>query len=388
MDAFCSEVLRRLEAGTPLVLVTVMDQQGSAPRAAGARMLVAPDGGIAGTVGGGRYEAEAIAASLDMHGAGRSLRPGEAAPAALMHYSLKGAADMDMICGGALTLLLEYVADTPEARAVYGAGKMAEEAGLSFVLGARIDVLGEAVSGVSVKAGGALARLADGSRRPARTGRFIWVAGQGVTPPETVLDKALADGLSSMKGGVPRLVVHGDGQYLLEPFARPFRLVIFGGGHVSRETAALARNVGFHVTVAEDRPEFADPARFPGCAARLLPSLCEADCAALLGGMLPGPCDGVVILTRGHSHDKDALAAAVRTGAGYIGMIGSRSKRAAVYASLKREGVAEATLAAVHSPIGLAIGAETPAEIAVSIVGELIAWRNTVLDSHNKIEGH
>lgn len=384
MDAFCREVLLRLDAGTPLVLVTVMDQRGSAPRAAGARMLVTPDGGIAGTVGGGRYEAEAIAASLAMHKTGEPPRSDEASPAALMHYSLKGATDMDMICGGALTLLLEYIADAPRVRAVYEAGKKAEDAGLPFVLGARFTLSGEAVPGVSVKGDGDLARLADGSRRPARVERFIWVPGQGVTPSAIVLDKALTDALAALKGSEPRHVVHDGADYLLEPFSRPFRLVLFGGGHVSRETAALACNVGFHVTVAEDRPEFVEPARFPRCATRLLPSLREEDCAGLLGGIMPGPCDGVIILTRGHSHDRDALAAAVRGDAGYIGMIGSKSKRAAVYASLRQSGVSDKALAAVHSPIGLAIGAETPAEIAVSIVAELIAWRKGVLDSQSR----
>ena len=86
-----------------------------------------------------------------------------------------------------------------------------------------------------------------------------------------------------------------------------------------------------------------------------------------------------VILTRGHAHDAVALEQALATGAGYIGMIGSRRKRDAVYDALRRKGVSDAALARVHCPIGLPIGAETPGEIAVSIVGECVAHRRNAL---------
>ena len=352
MDAFCREVLLRLDAGRPLVLVTIMDQHGSAPRTAGARMIVDPDGSIAGTVGGGRYEAKAIDAALAMFGRGAA--PGEAA---LMRYSLQGATDMDMICGGALTLLLEYIADTPDLRAVFAAGREAEEACRPFVLFARLAFGGEGACAVE---------------------RFIWLPDPGAVLPPGGPD--LSARLAALSGNEPRHLEHGGEQYLLEPFPRPFRLVFFGGGHVSRDTAALALHVGFRVIVAEDRPEFAAPERFPGCSTELLPSLGQEDCARLLSRLRPGPADGIVIVTRGHSHDRDALAAALDAGAGYIGMIGSKSKRAAVYGSLRQAGVLDEALAAVHSPIGLSIGAQTPAEIAVSIVAELIAWRKAVLD--------
>lgn len=373
MNALCREVLRRLDAGMPSVLVTIMDHQGSAPRTAGARMLVAPDGAIAGTVGGGRYEAEAIAVALDLHAAGRLRAPDEPAPAAFLHYSLRGVTDLDMICGGALTLLLEYIADTPSARTVFSAGKEAEDAREPFVLLTRYSVHNDAVPG------GAAGQAASAGRRAARAERFIWL------PEKRIILPGDGDALEAVRafparpgglgGDEPRHMEHGGAHYLLEPFPRPFRVIFFGGGHVSRETAALALNVGFQNIVVEDRPEYAAPERFPGSATELLPSLGEEDCARLLGALEPGPCDGIVIVTRGHSHDRDALAAALRTGAGYIGMIGSRSKREAVYRALRQIGMAEDSLAAVRSPIGLAIGAETPAEIAVSIVAELIAWR-------------
>ncbi|HKJ64369.1 MAG TPA: XdhC family protein, partial [Desulfopila sp.] len=88
-----------------------------------------------------------------------------------------------------------------------------------------------------------------------------------------------------------------------------------------------------------------------------------------------GVDDYVVIVTRGHLHDRTVLAQALRTDAGYIGMIGSRRKRAAIYTTLKNDGFTDTDLARVHNPIGLPIGADTPEEIAVSIAAELIQVR-------------
>lgn len=381
MNAFFDEVLSRLDSGTPLVLVSILDQHGSAPRGAGARMLVFPDASIAGTVGGGRYEAEAIAAALEMHAKASRLEPGESAPAALMHYSLQGTTDMDMICGGALTLLLEYITDGPAVRSVFEAGSRAQQSRKPFVLLSRFK-LDTGAAGEKILDDAGL--HASGFKRIEGVERHIWLPETALLLPEAAspaFDPALLSRLGQLKGNEPRLVEHGGEHLLLEPFPRPFRLVLFGGGHVSLETAALANHVGFHNTIVEDRPEFLLPGRFPGSATELLPSLGECDCDRLLSGLEMGPCDGIVIVTRGHSHDRDALAAALRTKAGYVGMIGSKSKRAAVYAAMRQSGFSEASLALVHSPIGIAIGAESPAEIAVSIVAELIAWRKKILDS-------
>lgn len=368
MNTLYDEVVSRLDQGSPLVLITLVEQHGSAPRTAGARMIVAPDGGIAGTVGGGRYEAEAIAAALGLCAKGAADSACETHPAVLMSYSLHGTTDMDMLCGGELTLLLEYITDTPRNRAVFTAAGEAQADGVPVTLLTRL-VFADAHEN-PVKA----THPENGCKLDIRAERFIWLPNSGLVPPAP-LSPDLASRIAALTGDVPVRIKIGSGHYLLEPFARPFRLLIFGGGHVSRETAALAHAVGFRVTVAEDRPEFAAPERFKGCATELLPGLGENDCARLLERFKPGLYDGIAIMTRGHAHDRDALAAALGTGAGYIGMIGSRGKRAAVYAALERGGAGKAALDAVKSPIGLCIGAQTPVEIAVSIVAELIAWR-------------
>lgn len=131
--------------------------------------------------------------------------------------------------------------------------------------------------------------------------------------------------------------------------------------------AALA---GFDVLVLDDRADFANAERFPFCRTRVLPSFGDA-----LAGVPCGPGCFLVIVTRGHVHDAGTLALALRTRAGYIGMIGSRRKRDAVYDRLRGQGFTDADFARVRCPIGLDIGAETPEEIAVSIVAELIAHR-------------
>lgn len=119
----------------------------------------------------------------------------------------------------------------------------------------------------------------------------------------------------------------------------------------------------------DDRAEFANAERYPRAReVSVLDSF--ADCFDELGSD-----DYVVIVTRGHLHDRDVLAQALNTGAGYIGMIGSSRKREGVYRSLLAGGYTEDDLQRVHCPIGLAIGADTPEEIAVSIVAEMIRNR-------------
>ena len=135
-------------------------------------------------------------------------------------------------------------------------------------------------------------------------------------------------------------------------------------------TALMAAMVDFRVIVLDDRPDFANAERFPGVETRVLESF-----ARCFAGIPSGPETFVVIVTRGHAHDADVLAQALRTQAGYIGMIGSRRKRDAVYERLRGQGFSETDLARVHCPIGLEIGAETPEEIAVSINAELVAHR-------------
>ena len=129
--------------------------------------------------------------------------------------------------------------------------------------------------------------------------------------------------------------------------------------------------VDFRTVALDDRAEFANAERF----AEAEEVIVLADFEKALDGLDIGPDSYVVILTRGHSHDQTVLEQALGTEAGYIGMIGSHKKRDTIYQSLLQKGFTQEDLKRVHSPIGLSIKAETPEEIAVSIIGEMVAHR-------------
>jgi xanthine dehydrogenase accessory factor len=156
---------------------------------------------------------------------------------------------------------------------------------------------------------------------------------------------------------------------MVESLAEPV-VVIVGAGHVGQACAKLAQDVGFRVTVVDDRPDFANTERFPGADRLIVAGLDE------LAGSVPiGPEGRLLIMTRGHSEDYRVLRWALGTPARWIGVLGSRSKRIQFMADLERDGVSPADRERVRMPVGLDIGASTVPEIAVSIVAELIATR-------------
>lgn len=148
------------------------------------------------------------------------------------------------------------------------------------------------------------------------------------------------------------------------------RLILCGGGHVSLELAHIAARLEFEVVVIDGRPEFANDARFPMVHQVLCMPFEEA-----LDQLGSRDTDFYAILTRGHAFDKECLAHVLRGQYAYVGMIGSRTKVAAVYKALREEGFSQEILDGVHSPIGLSIGGQTPAEIAVSIAAQLVQVR-------------
>lgn len=147
-------------------------------------------------------------------------------------------------------------------------------------------------------------------------------------------------------------------------------LIVVGGGHIGRSLSFIASHVGFRVTVIDDREDYANSERFPE-ADRVI---CE-DFVAALGGLRLGPTSYVVIVTRGHKQDELALAEVAGSNAGYVGMIGSKRRVSAVFQHLIDGGISPEVLERVHSPIGVDIGAETPEEIAVSIIAEIVGER-------------
>ena len=345
MNDVIEEILRLAEDGQRCVLATILTHDGSTPRTAGTRMVIRADGGIYGTIGGGRLEAEVMAAAPDL------LETGQDRMIAFDLGRSDTARDMDMICGGRVTVLMERIDPDPGQRPIFQA----------LVQSLRKGANGWLVRQIVSNEGGRC-----------RVTRF-WLSDKDPLPPDPCLPSALIHALArhrrSARGPVC-LDIAGQ-RFWAEPIVVPATLVILGAGHVSLQVANLAGSVDFRTVVVDDRADFANRRRFPSAdEVRVI-----ADFDHALDGMDVTADSYMVIVTRGHHHDQTVLAQALKTPAGYIGMIGSRKKRDTIYRNLRAQGVSDVDLARVSSPIGLAIGAETPEEIAVSIVAELIAVR-------------
>ena len=162
----------------------------------------------------------------------------------------------------------------------------------------------------------------------------------------------------------------------LEPIKPLPSLIIFGGGHISYFLARIGKMVDFRVTIIDDRPEFANPERFPEADETI-----AEDMASVMKRLAINSSSYIVIVTRGHMKDEQVLEWAVTTPAGYVGMIGSKRKIKTSFAYLETKGITREQLDRVHSPIGLSIGAETPEEIAVAIMAEIIQVRRQLAET-------
>ncbi|MGH2501691.1 MAG: XdhC family protein, partial [Ktedonobacterales bacterium] len=159
-------------------------------------------------------------------------------------------------------------------------------------------------------------------------------------------------------------------EVFIEPLRPEPRLLIAGSGYVAQALARLAAPLGWRIALVDDRSEFALAADLPAHA-----EVVVADIATWLRERTADAMSAIVIVTRGHRADEEALRAALESDAGYIGMIGSPSKVRAIFRRLLRAGVVRARLERIHAPIGLDLGARTPDEIALSIASELLLWR-------------
>lgn len=345
MIELIEEILRLLGEGQRCVLATILTHDGSTPRTAGARMVIRPDGGIYGTIGGGRLEAEVMAAAPAL------LETGQDRMIAFDLGSSDTVNDMDMICGGRVTVLMELIDN---------------EASHGLLFNAIAQAFKKAAQGWLVRR--IVPREGDGCR----VVRF-WIPVKDPLPLDPSLPSSLTDALDQHRRsarGIAHLNIAGE-TFWAEPVGVPATLLLFGAGHVSLQVANLAGQVDFRTVVLDDREDFANRRRFPlADEVRVI-----ADFDHSLDGMDVTADSYIVIVTRGHHHDQTVLAQALKSPAGYIGMIGSRKKRDTIYRNLRAEGFSDVDMARVYSPIGMAIGAETPEEIAVSIVAELIAVR-------------
>jgi len=307
-------------------------------------MVVYPDGTISGTIGGGIVEGEVIRSALNLFGPGGAI---------ISSYNLNRtgkADDMDLVCGGQMKILVEHLAAHEENVEMFRL--MCEEMKMSrpfFWVGKVVE-------------SGELKKV----KRGVQTADTKW---SGSLVKEIELQTILG-GIKSHNYKTSLFETNKQ-QYVVAPIMPPDTVYLMGAGHVSKEIALLARQVGFKTLIFDDREEFANPARFPVADGVFV---CKGfDSVFEEYSVAPGGY--IIIVTRGHRFDKEVLAKALRTDAEYIGMIGSRRKRESVYQTLLAEGFSQSDLDRVHCPIGLEIDAETPAEIGVSIIAQLIQHR-------------
>ena len=326
MNTIFAKILYELEKDHDLVLVTLIAEKGSAPRGTGSQMLVNMDGRLLGTIGGGAVEYDAEQLALSLLGEKRSC---------IHDYVLRKnkAQDIGMVCGGDVTAYFQFIDHTDKRwGALAGAVSERTSARLPGWLVQRLD-------------GGFPALLGE-------NGELL--AGEAIENAEAYQ--------------IPGCMRTESGFSMPLPIGE--RAVIFGGGHIARELAPLLKNVGFRVTVMDCREEYADPADFPDAERIICGDYMHIDQYLDLGAE-----DYVVVMTNGHTHDFDVQEQALRRKLAYIGVIGSRKKTAVVNARLREAGVPEEGIAQVHTPIGTSIKAVTPAEIAISIAGEMIYER-------------
>jgi len=259
--------------------------------------------------------------------------------------------DLDVICGGQMTILIEYIHATMEILDAFQELQTTLKQGRNSFMIASLQQ-----TSVSACVGKRCHILKNGK------------ISDNCPYPESDLHQLATQARGTR---IPVVLSAGKQEYLIEPYAMTGTAFIFGAGHVAKQVATISNMVGFTTVVLDDRKEFANPDRFPGADQILVLDTFEE----ALQELSIDANSYIVILTRGHRHDQTVLSQALKTGAGYIGMIGSRKKRDTLYQNLLGNGFAQKDIDRVHSPVGLDIKAETPEEIGVSIVAELILER-------------
>lgn len=326
MERIFNKLAEQMASGYDSVLVTIIDQVGSTPRGMGTQMLVGDSGILAGTVGGGAIEKRAIEHGIELLAKKKSEVCG---------YDLSGAnqSDLGMVCGGGVTLLFNYVAAQNTAWR---------------------KVLDEMLRRFAADSPGFLVQQLE-------TGlpSLLNESGCVLTGNPLVLE------LQDINYSGNKL----DGYFIL-PLATKQRIFVCGGGHVAQSLVPVLASVDFKVIVVESRPEFARPELFPAASEVKLVDYSQ------LGNYLDlRPTDFFAIMTHGHVHDYTVQEQLLRSEYAYVGVMGSKRKIASVNARLIAAGISQEKIDSVHTPIGVKIGAVTPAEIAISVAAECIAIR-------------
>jgi xanthine dehydrogenase accessory factor len=346
MEDIYSEIIKALEKKEKLALATLITRVGSAPRAVGAKYLVKGDGTSSGSIGGGCVEAEVWQEAQKVM---------EKEKGGILHFELTSEqlAEGGLICGGNIDIFLEPIRE--ELLNIYKETARIRQKGGAAILATLVSMDGAFPKGEGSKV---LMKASGG-----KVGSLLG----GVELEK----KILSEGEVILREKKPKVLVfsHKDRrmEILLEPVFSEPTVYIFGGGHVSEQLAPLAKKVHFKVVVIDDREMFANRERFPE-----VDEVIVSEFEKCFDQLNIDDSSYIVIVTRGHLYDGFVLEQAVKSKARYIGMIGSKKKIRTLYDNLMGKGMTKEILDRVHAPIGIDINSETPEEIAVSIVAELI----------------
>lgn len=325
MLTFYKQLASLVEVDKSFVLATIIGRKGSAPRSVGASMAIFLDKRIIGTIGGGALEGQVQQFAPSLWGQSRPVMKE-------FQMTSPNAKGRDMICGGVVEVLLQFVdATNDQTKSIFS------------------QLIDSLQSSEKVTLYHPLPNNESGAfKLSAKKSSDIC---DNVHLDMSFIDKTL---------------------YWAQTIQVQSKAYIFGAGHVGQQLATLLPFVHFDVTVIDDRPEYANcdvlPNQVTAIAIRSLEHIFEE--------VTLEPDSYVIIVTRGHLFDMAVLRQVLSTQAGYIGMIGSQRKKQVIFNALLEDGISQQLLDRVHCPIGLSIGAETPEEIAVSIAAELIAIRS------------
>ena len=326
-------------------LATVVSVKGSTPRAEGSRMLIHADGSLRGSIGGGCVEAAVWQAAKKTISSRASQ---------LLEYDLTGRTETPegLICGGTMQVFVEPVPSLASA-----------------------DIFSEVLHLTDEGSSCSLATVISSSQNQLEPGRKLLISENGsllgATNDAELNESIFQTGRAVLEKNYSVMIDCGGARIFVEPVFPEPAVYIFGAGHVGFAVSTIAHLTGFRVVVIDDRPAYANKERFPDAEDFYI-----EDPADAVAHLRLNKSSYAVIACRGHLEDQRVLAEVLQTSAGYIGMIGSRKKTKTVFANLVSQGIPAEALTRIHAPVGLPIATETPEEIAVSIMAEIIDARN------------
>ena len=337
------KAVKLLEDNQDFAFATIIKSMGSTPRSLGAKMIICIDDTIYGTIGGGVLEAGVMRKASEVL-KWKKTRIEE------FYLNSEDISSPGMTCGGNLEVLIEYI---DPSNPIY------------------LDMFRKMLNSFTKKETCYLVTIISLEEKKNPIENQFLMLENGSAPG---CNEAIIEDFKSYisKGIYYKITSYGDNKRIIfESINIPHRVYIFGAGHVGEKLVWILNFLDFPVTIIDDRREFADKNKFPHADVRLIDSFENS-----FNDLKVDSYSFIIIVTRGHLYDSTVLGLALKTNAGYIGMIGSLKKRDKIYDGLLNSGFTKNDLERVSSPIGIPIGDETAEEISVSIAAELIKTRS------------